>query len=76
MSDREYTTADLAALATLPILSFEQAAALAQIPFSTFDVLCRRGDGPLFVKIGRHRRSTPAEITRWMQSKIQDAHDA
>lgn len=50
------------------LLTSSQIAELLQIPVRTLDDWAYRGEGPPFVRIGRHRRYAPDELERWLAS--------
>lgn len=55
---------------------FEETAKILDLPQSTLEQECRRGNGPLFYKVGRRKFTTMPLINDWLSKKIeQAAHD-
>ena len=49
---------------------FAETAAMCGMPLSTFDQECRRGNGPVFYKVGRRKFTTRELIDQWLGEKI------
>jgi len=60
---------------TLPRVQygFKETAQMIGIPISTLEQECRRGDGPLFYKVGRRKFTTLPLINDWLSKKIEQA---
>ena len=41
-----------------------------QIPMRTFDAWAYEGVGPVYTKIGKHRRYRRADVDRWIAARI------
>ena len=54
--------------ARAPLLKTHEAASRLALSHRTLEKLRRRGDGPLFVKIGRAVRYRPSDLDRWLAS--------
>lgn len=48
------------------LMSIEELAAYLRIPVSTIYGWRRTGQGPAAMKVGRHLRYDPAEVSRWL----------
>ena len=54
-------------------LGFEDAACALALPLSTLEQIHRRGEGPLFFRVGRRLFTTPDLIFEWQKSRIAQA---
>lgn len=51
-------------------LSVQDVARLLGVPVGAVRKWRVTGDGPRFAKLGKHLRTTPAELDRWVQSRM------
>ena len=51
-------------------LTFEEACSATSTPVSTMELMERRGQAPLFYKVGRRKYTTPELIAEWQAKRI------
>jgi excisionase family DNA binding protein len=54
------------------LIDSEELAEYLNLPVSTLDQWASRGGGPIFHKVGRHRRYSPVDIRTWLASSRRD----
>ena len=52
---------------------FDEVSQITGIPKSTLEQECRRGNGPLFYKVGRRKFTTLPLLNDWLSKKIEEA---
>lgn len=58
-----------ASAALLPLLSVQELSAVLQVPVQTIYQWRYRGEGPKPIRVGRHLRFDPADVTRWLEGR-------
>jgi phage terminase Nu1 subunit (DNA packaging protein) len=51
------------------MISSEELAEWLDVPVGTLDQWASRGGGPVFHKIGLHRRYEPADVKKWLRER-------
>jgi excisionase family DNA binding protein len=58
-----------------PLLDSEELAELLSVPRRTLDTWAYRGEGPVYVRVGRHRRYDPADVRAWLEAHRHGTED-
>ena len=56
-------------MATEPLITSDDLAAELHVPVRTLDQWAYRHTGPLFVKVGRHRRYRRTDVDAWLEAQ-------
>lgn len=51
------------------MINSEELAAYLDVPVSTLDMWAHKGGGPVFHKVGVHRRYQPADVKGWLAER-------
>jgi hypothetical protein len=54
-------------------LTFEETASALSIPVGTLELLERRGESPVFFKLGRRKYTTVGLIKEWQDARVERA---